>query len=65
MNKKDLLKCKQNGYHQWNWNMANQLGTFDEAHIQLECKICGAVAELYGDVRAEDGRHICWLIDEE
>ena len=65
MNKKDLLKCKQNGYHQWNWNMANQSGTFDEAQIQLECKICGAVAELDGDVRADDGRHICWLIDED
>ena len=63
MNKKDLLKCKQNGHHQW--NMVDQSGTFDDAQIQLECKICGAEAELYGDVRADDGRHICWLIDED
>ncbi len=65
MNKRDLLKCKKRGYHQWNWRMANQSGTFDEAQIQLECKICGAEAELDGDVRADDGRHICWLIDED
>ncbi len=65
MNKRDLLECKKRGYHQWNWRMANQSGTFDEAQIQLECKICGAEAELDGDVRADDGRHICWLIDED
>ena len=62
MNKKDLLKCKQNGHR---WIMVEQWGSFDEAQVQLECSICGAEAELYGDVRADDGRHICWLIDEE
>lgn len=65
MNKKDLLKCKQNGYHQWDMQMASQSGNFDEAQISLECKICGAVAELDGDIRADDGRHLGWLIDED
>ena len=63
MNKKDLLKCKQKGHYQW--NIVDQSGTFDEAQIQLECKICGAEAELYGDVRADEGSHIGWLIDED
>jgi hypothetical protein len=48
-------RCLRYGH---DWMIEDDKGSFDEARFDMNCKRCDATAEVIGDVRTQDGRHI-------
>tara|TARA_R100000808_G_C2131329_1_gene140507 strand:+ start:449 stop:631 length:183 start_codon:yes stop_codon:yes gene_type:complete len=57
-NENAVKLCKRNG-HNWDVDINDEFG---EVTVTLVCRNCEATCEMEGDVRADDGRFIEWLL---
>ena len=55
-------RCKDEGHE---FETMDEDFSFDDYTATLVCKKCDATVDVQGDIRADDGRHIEWVLDDE